>query len=106
MEPKCSSSALKKGGCFNKHDGHPGVGPFCNGQIAWEDDPSPGRGHVQAACGLRIKRSRNDLVLYVNHAGYQRKPATNKACRLCTTRVNKSVNKKMGVDIRVGWLQT
>ena len=32
------------GGSFNKHDGRrPGVGPFCNGQITWEDGPSSGR---------------------------------------------------------------
>ena len=24
-------------------DVRPGVGPFCNGQITWEDGPSPGR---------------------------------------------------------------
>ena len=33
------------GDCFNKHDGHvrQGDGPFCYGQITWDDGPSSSR---------------------------------------------------------------
>ena len=34
-------------------DIRPGVGPFCNGQITWDDGPSPGR-TVRRPVGLSV----------------------------------------------------
>ena len=34
---------LPRGVSLSTTDVRPGVGPFCNGQITWEDGPSSGR---------------------------------------------------------------